>query len=126
MGWCNSKGRWKRSCSALRSFSSGSRSAALLSRCEDSHHSYEDADVVAMSIQNIDERLETRLRMQAARHGRSMEDEAREILRAALFIGPGIGRNLVDSIRGRIEPLGGIELKLPKREPIRGPLGLDE
>lgn len=82
--------------------------------------------MVAMSIQNIDEQLETRLRMQAARHGRSMEDEAREILRAAFFTGPGIGRNLVDSIRGHIEPLGGIELKLPKREPIRDPLGLDE
>ncbi|MDR5779883.1 plasmid stability protein [Caballeronia sp. LZ065] len=79
-----------------------------------------------MTIQDIDEQLETRLRRQAARHGRSMEDEARDILRAALSTDPAAGKNLADSIRGRIEPLGGIELELHKREAIRDPSGFDE
>jgi antitoxin FitA len=94
--------------------------------CEDPHHRHKEADVVAMTIQDIDEQLETRLRMQAARHGRSMEDEARDILRAALSTDPGAGRNLADSIRSRIEPLGGVELELPKRDAIRDPSGFDE
>lgn len=93
---------------------------------EDPHHCDKEADVVAMTIQDIDEQLEMRLRRQAARHGRSMEDEARHILRAALSTEPLAGRNLADSIRGRIEPLGGIELELPKRDAIRDPSGFHE
>jgi plasmid stability protein len=82
--------------------------------------------VAAVTIQDIDEQLETRLRIQAARHGRSMEEEARDILRTALSTDPAQGRKLVDSIRGRIEPLGGVELELPKREAIREPSGFRE
>ncbi|SAL04537.1 Arc domain-containing protein [Caballeronia calidae] len=82
--------------------------------------------MVAMTIQDIDEQLETRLRIQAARHGRSMEEEARDILRTALSTEPVQGKSLVDSIRGRIEPLGGVELELPKRETIREPSRFSE
>lgn len=79
-----------------------------------------------MTIRNIDEQLKKRLRMQAARHGRSMEDEARDILRSALSTGPERGPSLVEAIRSRIAPLGGIELDLPPREAIRTPPGFDE
>jgi antitoxin FitA len=82
--------------------------------------------VAAMTIPDIDEQLETRLRIQAARHGRSMEEEARDILRAALSTDSVQGKNMADSIRRRIEPLGGVELELPKREPIRAPSGFHE
>ena len=82
--------------------------------------------MVAMTIQDIDEQLETRLRIQAARHGRSMEEEARDILRTALSTEPVQGKSLFDSIRGRIEPLGGVELELPKRETIREPSRFSE
>ena len=37
-----------------------------------------------MTIRTFDDRLTQRLRIQAARHGRSMEDEARDILRSNL------------------------------------------
>ena len=40
--------------------------------------------MASMTIRNLDEQLKARLRVQAAQHGRSMEDEARDILRAAL------------------------------------------
>jgi hypothetical protein len=34
------------------------------------------------------------------------------------------GESLVDSIRARIEPLGGVELRLPPREAMREPMDL--
>lgn len=74
-----------------------------------------------MTIHDMDEDLQARLRLQADLHGHSMEEEARNILRAALAANAAEGRSLLDSIRARIEPLGGIELVLPQREPVRNP-----
>jgi len=50
-----------------------------------------------------------------------MEDEARDILRTALARVPATKDNLFDAMRKRFEPLGGIDLVLPPREPIRDP-----
>ncbi len=80
--------------------------------------------MASMTIRNIDDQLKARLRVQAARHGRSMEDEARDILRTALSTEPVRARTLVEAIRARIEPLGGIELDLTRREAIREPVDL--
>ena len=55
-----------------------------------------------------------------------MEDEARDILRVALARQPERTQTLVEAIRARIEPLGGVDLDLPLREPIREPQDLDE
>jgi len=52
---------------------------------------------------------------------RSMEDEARHILRAALAEETAESRNLAQAIRRRFEPLGGVELPLPDRGPTREP-----
>ncbi|KUY84965.1 hypothetical protein WI25_35445 [Burkholderia cepacia] len=79
--------------------------------------------MAAMTIRNLDEPLKTRLRIQAARHGRSMEEEARDILRSALAIEPPQGDTLVDAIRRRLAPYAGVELVLPAREAIRDPEG---
>lgn len=78
-----------------------------------------------MTIRNIDEQLKKRLRVQAAMHGRSMEDEARDILRSALSTAPERGQSLVEAIRSRISPLEGVDLKLPPREAIRTPPDFD-
>ena len=40
--------------------------------------------MAVMTIRNIDDAIKNRLRLRAAMHGRSMEDEARDILRSAL------------------------------------------
>jgi antitoxin FitA len=82
--------------------------------------------MATMTIRNIDDDLKARLRVQAAQHGCSMEDEARDILRAALSTDAVRGTSLVASIRARVEALGGFELVLPEREPIRMPQALDE
>lgn len=80
--------------------------------------------MATMTIRNIDDQLKARLRVRAAIHGRSMEDEARDILRAALSVEPVRGRILVEAIRARIEPLRGVDLELPAREPMREPSDL--
>lgn len=81
--------------------------------------------MASMTIRNIDDRLKARLRVQAAQHGRSMEDEARDILRAALSAEPARAMSIVDAIRARIDPLGGVDLDLAPREPSREPVVLD-
>lgn len=79
--------------------------------------------MATMTIRNLDEDVKARLRVRAAQHGRSMEEEARSILRAALTSTPkpGTGAALVADIRALVEPFGGIELELPAREPMREP-----
>jgi antitoxin FitA len=75
--------------------------------------------VASITIRNLDDALERKLRLRAARRHRSMEDEARDILRAALAQETVPSGNLADAIRRRIEPLGGVELFLPPRAPHR-------
>ena len=48
-----------------------------------------------------------------------MEDEARTLLTSALRVDAPGASNLADTISGRFRRLGGVELGLPAREPIR-------
>jgi len=82
--------------------------------------------MAAMTIRHLDEALKRRLRIQAAVHGRSMEDEARDILRVALTSDDAEAGSLYETIRARIEPLGGVELDAPQRESMREPPDLSE
>ena len=56
--------------------------------------------MASMTIRNLDDDIKQRLRVQAAEHGHSMEEEARAILRAALT-GPASPTNLARAIRAR-------------------------
>jgi plasmid stability protein len=75
--------------------------------------------MATLTIRKLDDATKSRLRLRAARHNRSMEEEAREILRKNLD--PGIPENLFASIRRVVDPLGGIEVKIPKRRMGRKP-----
>jgi plasmid stability protein len=77
--------------------------------------------MASLSIRNLDEKTKHRLRIRAARGNRSMEEEARNILRAALAGEPSTVRDLASVIRQRFEPVGGVEIALPSREPAREP-----
>ncbi len=77
--------------------------------------------MASLTIRQLDERTKARLRVRAARHGRSMEEEARTLLRTALAEGDSAGGNLAEAIRARFRPLGGVELRLPARDAIRDP-----
>ncbi|MGO4814078.1 plasmid stabilization protein [Cupriavidus sp. 2MCAB6] len=71
--------------------------------------------MATLTIRNIDEDLKARLRIEAAQHGRSMEEEVRVILRRALNKAPGpgpFGSRLHQRFAGLADP--GIEL--PPRE----------
>ena len=76
--------------------------------------------MASMTIRNLGDDLKQRLRIQAAEHGHSMEEEARAILRAALTE-QGSPTNLARAIRARFAPLGGVELEIPPRDPMRDP-----
>ena len=77
--------------------------------------------MASITIRNLDEAVKRKLRLRAAHRNRSMEDEARDILRTALAQEPLPTGNLADAIRRRIEPLGGVELSVPPRGPMREP-----
>jgi len=79
--------------------------------------------MATMTIRNLDDDLKARLRLRAARHGQSMEEEARSILRAALAnrVEDDSGASLYAAIRAHVEPFGGVDLELPLREPQRDP-----
>jgi plasmid stability protein len=77
--------------------------------------------MASITIRNLSEETKARLRVRAAQHNRSMEEEARSILRATLAEGNTTPRNLADAIRRRFKPLGGVDLRLPLREPMREP-----
>lgn len=78
--------------------------------------------MASITIRNLDEKTKARLRVRAAQHGRSMEEEARTLLKAALREEIATPRSsLAESIRDRFRKLGGVELRLPAREAIREP-----
>lgn len=79
--------------------------------------------MATMTIRNLDDDVKARLRVRAAQHGHSMEEEVRNILRAAVNPDPAArtGAALVQDIRARVERFGGFELELPPREPMRDP-----
>lgn len=77
--------------------------------------------MASITIRNLDQRTKTRLKLRAARHGRSMEEEARTLLRAAVAQEPAIAGNLAEAIGAHFRPLGGVELKIARREPMREP-----
>ena len=75
--------------------------------------------MASLTIRNLDNQVKARLRVRAAQHGRSMEAEAREILKAGLTGETAPSSNLAETIRRIVEPVGGLELRLPRREPAR-------
>ncbi|MFG6083634.1 plasmid stabilization protein [Paracoccus litorisediminis] len=71
-----------------------------------------------ITIRNLDDAVKQGLRLRAALHGRSMEDEVRHILRIAVGRSP-TPNNLGSAIHARFAALGGIDLDLPKRDAMR-------
>ena len=70
--------------------------------------------MAAVSIRNLDERVKDRIRVRAARNGRSMEAEMRAILTDAVCE-PEQHRGLFGALLDRFSELGGVELEIPVR-----------
>lgn len=75
--------------------------------------------MATLTIRNLDDDLKSILRMQAARHGQSMEEEVRSILRQALTrpnLATGLGQRLTNRFR-----IVASELAIPPRSMPRMP-----
>ena len=81
--------------------------------------------MATLTIRDLDEAVKRNLRIRAASRNRSMEEEARQILRAALLEPPPATEDLASRIRSRFVGLGDVSLSVPAREPVRTPPGFD-
>ena len=77
--------------------------------------------MASITIRNLDDDVRTRLRVRAAEHSRSMEEEVRIILRDAVSTAESAPRDLAAFTRECFAPLGGVELDIPSRGPMREP-----
>jgi antitoxin FitA len=75
-------------------------------------------EVTTLTVRNLDPAVKARLRVRAAQNGRSMEAEARAILRSTLEAGDGPGERLGSRIHARFARLDGDELELPPRDDL--------
>jgi plasmid stability protein len=71
--------------------------------------------MASITIRKLPEHTKRRLRIRAARNGRSMEQEARELLETGLSRADTEPENLGEAIRRRFAPFGGVDLKIPLR-----------
>ena len=74
--------------------------------------------MASITIRNLDDDVKRRLRVRAAEHGRSMEEEARDILRQVVGQ-PSAPRNLGHAIHARFSAVGGVDLPQSQRGPLR-------
>lgn len=85
----------------------------------------------SIAVRDLDEGVMRGLRARAAEHGRSVEEEALEILRQTLGEADAPAtpaappENLATAIRARVADIGGVELELPPRGPAREPPNFD-
>lgn len=71
----------------------------------------------SLTIRNLDDSIKERLRIRAATHGHSMEEEVRLILSQA--VGGASGNSLWALSRQLFSGDNGVELELPARDPDR-------
>jgi len=77
--------------------------------------------MASITIRNLEETTKRKLKVRAAINGRSMEQEAREILKSALKSVPKKQVNLGEAIHRRFARLGGVDLEPLPREFVRDP-----
>ena len=81
--------------------------------------------MTSITVRNIEDDLKRRLRIRAAEHGHSMEEEARRILRSALDEDEAPSRDAIPEkdlgteIHELFKSLGGVDLEIPPRTPMR-------
>jgi plasmid stability protein len=79
----------------------------------------QEASMATLTIRDVDESLKRRLRLRAVAHNRSMQEEARQILCAALSEPVSDGGDFLARIRQRFAGLGDVLLHIEPREPVR-------
>lgn len=81
-----------------------------------------------LTVRNVEEDTKQRLRLRAARHGRSMEEEVRTVLREAATTTDNRTRltNLYDDIRELVVPHGGFDIPVPERQRAARPIPFED
>lgn len=77
-----------------------------------------------LTIRNLDDETMEALRSRSISNARSMEAEARAVLREVLFQ-TDAARDLSSIFREHFGPINGIDLELPEREPMPEPIEFD-
>ena len=77
--------------------------------------------MASLTIRNLEEPIKELLRIRAAHHGHSMEEEVRQILRHSLLQDKELPDNLADSIQKRFAQLGGVDDIPVSRQNVREP-----
>ena len=81
--------------------------------------------MASITVRNLGESTKRKLKIRAAQHGRSMEQEVREIIESSLRQNdveqPETGAELAESIHRRFARLGGLELEPLPKEFMRDP-----
>jgi len=77
--------------------------------------------MASITIRGLEPELKLQLRVRAARHGVSMEEEVRGILRDAVAQRSESVSDVATAIRALFRPLGGVELSIPPRDAMREP-----
>lgn len=78
--------------------------------------------MATLLIRNLDDGIYARLKARAANQGRSMEEEARQVLRGVLEADPvAVDEDLWTAMRKIFEPLGGVELDVVRQSVSRPP-----
>ena len=77
--------------------------------------------MATLLIRNVDPALHARLKARAAAHHRSLEEEARTLLRTGLARSepPANQEDLVSLASRLFGPANGVELELPPRDPVQ-------
>jgi plasmid stability protein len=87
-------------------------------------HKARSSAMTSLTIRKLDPAVKERLRLRAARHGHSMEEEARQILSETC--GPDEEpQNAFEALRRPFVGLGGVDLELPERRAGREPPSFD-
>ncbi len=73
--------------------------------------------MATITVRGLDDETRGRLKVRAARHGRSMEAEVRAILHELLSTSVPVDR-LGSRIHARFAALGGVELDAPRRRDL--------
>jgi antitoxin FitA len=80
--------------------------------------------MASITIRRLDDRLKSQLKQRAAQHGRSMEEEARTILREVLD--DHRPRSFMEIATELFGPEHGVDLLIPPRDPMPEPPDFSE
>ena len=80
--------------------------------------------MASITIRNLDEDLKRLLREQAEEHGRTLQEEVQDILRRGIK-NKAVPQKIGTEIHRRFAAIGGVDLELPKRDPMPDPPRFD-